>query len=292
MGRMDGKVVLITGVGRGQGRSHAVTLAREGADIVGIDCPAPTGAIPYELANAEDLRETAAQIEALDRRAVFTEGDVRSQADLDRAVERGLETFGHIDVCVANAGVTAISPLWETSEDEWNAVLDTNVGGVWRTVKAVAPHMIEREGGSIILISSVLGVEGAQGLSAYAASKHGVLGLMKSICQELGPLYGVRCNSILPSMVDTDIIHWPGMYDYAAGGEGLGKDFDISEACKVWHAIKGVGAMRTQETSNAVLYLASDESACISGLELLVDAGHRVLPGFNYEAIAARAAVQ
>jgi SDR family mycofactocin-dependent oxidoreductase len=286
---MDGKVALITGVARGQGRSHALTLAREGADIVGIDCPPPMGAVPYELADADELHETVAQVEALDRRMIAVEGDVREQGQLDSLVERGIAELGKIDVCVANAGVANLGSYWEMSEDEWNTVIDTNLSGVWRTVKAVTPHMIEREGGSIVLISSVSGVEGAPGLSNYVAAKHGVLGLMKCVCLELGPKYGIRCNAILPGPIDTEIIKWPGMLDFMAGGEGLGEGIDLNESCKAWGAVKGIGLMQPQETSNAVLFLASDESAGVNGLEMLVDAGHRLLPGLNTEAMAAAA---
>jgi SDR family mycofactocin-dependent oxidoreductase len=286
---MDGKVALITGVARGQGRSHALTLAREGADIVGIDCPPQFDPIPYGLATPEDLRETVAQVEALDRRIVAVEGDVRDQGQLDSLVERAIAELGKIDVCVANAGLATLAPFWEMTDDEWNTVVDTNLSGVWRTVKAVTPQMIEREEGSIILISSVSGVEGAPGLSNYVAAKHGVLGLMKCVCLELGPKYGIRCNSILPGPIDTEIIKWPGMLDFMAGGEGLGEGIDLNESCKAWGAVKGIGLMQPRETSNAVLFLASDESAGVSGLEMLVDAGHRTLPGLNMEAMAAAA---
>lgn len=287
MGRMTGKVALITGVARGQGRSHALALAREGADIVGIDCPPQPESIRYAMASADDLRETVEHVRRLGRRMVAIEGDVRSQADLDAVVRDGIDEFGHIDVCVANAGLTAMAPFWTLTEDEWRTVIDTNLSGVWRTAKAVTPHMIERESGSIVLISSVVGLEGGAELAAYSSAKHGILGLMKCICIDLGPKYGIRCNSILPGAVDTDMVRWPGMRDYVAGGEGLGEDIDLNEATKAWHGLKGVGLIRPEEVSHAVVYLASDEAANVTGLELLVDAGHRVLPGLNTTAMAA-----
>jgi len=287
---MDGKVALITGAGRGQGRSHAVTLAREGADILALDCPQPNPALPYPTATPEDLAETVAQVEALGRRIIAVEGDVRNQADLDGLVARGIDELGGVDVCVANAGVASMSPFWEMVEEEWDATVDVNLNGVWRTVKAVTPHMIEREAGSIILISSVSGIEGAPQIAHYVAAKHGVLGLMKTVCLELGPKYGIRCNAILPGPVDTQIIRFPEMLDFMAGGPGLGADIDIDETCKAWGATKGIGVLQPQETSNAVLFLASDESRCVNGLEMVIDAGHQVLPGMNMEAIAAAAA--
>jgi SDR family mycofactocin-dependent oxidoreductase len=290
MGRMDGKVALITGAGRGQGRSHAVTLAREGADILALDCPMQNPALPYATATSDDLAETVAEVEALGRRIIAVEGDVRNQGDLDGLVGRGIDELGKIDVCVANAGVASMSPFWEMTEEEWDATVDVNLNGVWRTVKAVTPHMIDREAGSIVLISSVSGVEGAPQIAHYVAAKHGVLGLMKTVCLELGPTYGIRCNAILPGPVDTAIIRFPEMLDFMAGGPGLGEDIDINEACKGWGSLKDIGVMQPQETSNAVLFLASDESRSVNGLEMLVDVGHRVLPGLNMEAIAAAAA--
>jgi SDR family mycofactocin-dependent oxidoreductase len=281
MARMHGKVALITGAGRGQGRAQAVTLAREGADILALDCPAPSPIIPYGLATPDDLRETVAQVEALGRRIIAVEGDVRRQDDLDALVARGIAELGHIDVCVANAGVVTLDDFWEFSEDEWTTVIDICLNGHWRTVKAVTPHMIEREQGSIVLISSLAGIEGGNRLAHYTAAKHGVLGLMKSMCQELGPTYGIRVNAVLPGLVDTDIIKWPGMLDFMAGGEGLGTMDVIEPGAKAWHGLKGRGAIDPQITANAVLYLASDESADVTGLELVVDAGHRVLPGIN-----------
>lgn len=287
MGRMDGKVALITGAARGQGRMHALTLAREGADILALDCPRDTDVIPYALASPEDLQETVALVEALDRRIIAVEGDVRRQAELDQLVQEGIEEFGHIDVCVANAGVVTFEDFWKFSDEEWTAIVDICLHGVWRTVKAVVPHMIERGRGSIVLISSLAGIEGGNRLAHYTAAKHGVLGLMKSMCQELGPAHGIRVNSVLPGVIDTDIVKWPGMLDFMAGGEGLGTLDLLYEQVKVWHALKGRGVIDPQQTANAVLYLASDESADVTGLELIVDAGHHVMPGLNPVAMAA-----
>lgn len=289
MGRMDGKVALITGAGRGQGRAHAVTLAREGADILALDCPEHSDVIPYALATPEDLRETVREVEALGRSIIAVEGDVRRQADLDELVAQGLERFGHIDICVSNAGVVTLDDVWSFSEEEWTTIIDICLHGAWRTVKAVLPHMIERERGSIVLISSLAGVEGGNRLAHYTAAKHGVLGLMKSMVQELGPTYGIRVNAILPGLVDTDIIKWPGMLDFMAGGEGLGSTELIEPGARAWHALKGRGAISPQQIANAVLYLASDESADVTGLELVVDAGHKMLAGLNTVEMAAQA---
>lgn len=280
MGRLDGKVALITGAGRGQGRSHAVAMAREGADILALDCPQVEG-IPYEMSSGDDLRQTVAEVEALGRQIIAVEGDVRRQDDLDRLVARGLDELGHIDVVVANAGVWSVGRIWELSETEWDAVADTCMKGTWMTIKAIAPHMIERQQGSIILVSSVSGVEGATGLAHYIAAKHGVIGLMKATANELGPEYGIRCNAILPGVIDTPILRWQGAYDFMAGGEGLGTPEHLEQGTKVWGALKGRGLLPTSATTNAAVWLASDESAHVTGVELLVDAGHRILPGLN-----------
>jgi len=287
MGRMDGKVAFITGAARGQGRSQAVTLASEGADIVALDCPAATGAVPYALGTLEQLAETAAQVESLGRRCIAVEGDVRRQVDLDAAVARGVAEFGKIDVCVANAGVWSLNDFWSFDEDEWGTVIDICLNGAWRTVKAVTPHMIERSEGAIVLISSVSGVEGGDRLAHYTAAKHGVLGLMKSVCLELGPRYGIRCNAVLPGVIDTDIIKWQGALDFMAGGEGLGTLEALESGTKVWSGLQDRGLLPVESTSRAVLYLASDDARDVTGLELIVDAGHRVLPGLNTTAMKA-----
>lgn len=292
MGRMDGKVAMITGAARGQGREFAITLAREGADILGLDCPTDTHFIPYALGSAAELRETVAMVEALDRRMIAVEGDVRQQSDLDKLVEQGLAEFGHIDVCVANAGAVTYDDFWNFSEEEWTGIVDICLHGVWRTAKAVAPHMIERGQGSIILVSSLGAIEGAGPIAHYCAAKHGVSGFMKSICNALGPKYGIRVNSVLPGVIDTDINKWQGTLDLVAGGKGLGSVEKFYESAYFWSALKDVGALHPKETANAVLYLASDESAAVTGLELIVDAGHHILPSLNTEAMAAAAEPQ
>jgi NAD(P)-dependent dehydrogenase (short-subunit alcohol dehydrogenase family) len=228
-------------------------------------------------------------VESLGRRIIAAEGDVRRQADLDGLVQRGIEEFGHIDICVANAGVWSLNDFWAFPETEWLTVIDICLNGAWRTVKAVTPHMIEREQGTIILISSVSGVEGGDRLAHYTTAKHGILGLMKSVALELGPRYGIRCNAVLPGTIDTDIIKWQGALDFMAGGEGLGAIEKPAEGTKVWGLLKNRGLLDPQSTSNAVLFLASDESKDVTGLEMLVDAGHRILPGLNTTAMGALA---
>lgn len=285
MGRMDGKVALVTGAGRGQGRSHAVRLAQEGAEILAIDVPAE-GVSPYPLASQEDLDETVRQVEALDRRIVAVAGDVRKQGDLDALVAEGIAEFGQIDCVVANAAVWSTGPFWEIPDEQWREVLDVNILGVMHTLRAVTPHMMERGSGSMIVIASVNGKEGGANYAHYIASKHAVLGLMKSVALELGP-YGIRCNAVLPGVVDTPILDWQGGWDLMAGGPGLGTREHLEFGGKAYALLKDVGMLPPVATSEGVLWLASDDSRWVSGLELVIDGGHMVLPGFNMANIAA-----
>ncbi len=285
MGRMDGKVALVTGAGRGQGRSHAVRLAQEGAEILAIDVPAE-GVSPYPLASQDDLDETVRQVEALDRRIVAVAGDVRKQGDLDALVEQGIAEFGQIDCVVANAAVWSTGPFWEIPDEQWREVLDVNILGVMHTLRAVTPHMMERGAGSMIVIASVNGKEGGANYAHYIASKHAVLGLMKSVALELGP-YGIRCNAVLPGVVNTPILDWQGGWDLMAGGPGLGTREHLEFGGKAYALLKDVGMLPPVATSEGVLWLASDDSRWVSGLELVIDAGHMVLPGFNMANIAA-----
>lgn len=288
MGRMDGKVAFITGAGRGQGRAHAIRLAEEGADIVALDCPSQ-GSIPHPLATEEDLNETVRWVEKLDRRILGIVGDVRSQASLDSAVAAGIAEFGHIDVVVANAGAWSVGPFWEIPEEEWKDVVDIDLLGVMRTLKAVTPHMIERGSGSMVVIASVNGKEAGVNYAHYVSSKHGVLGLMKSVALELGPL-GIRCNAVLPGVVRTPILDWQGGWDLMAGGPGLGTRDHMESGGKAYALLKGVGMLPPEATSEGVLWLASDESKYVSGQELAIDGGHMLLPGLNMANIAEAAA--
>ena len=162
MNELEGKVVMVTGAARGQGRAHAVTCARAGADVIALDTDRQTPSVPYSLATAADLAETAQLVESLERQVVALSADVRSQTALDEAVLAGLEAFGHIDICVANAGIWSIGSFWELDEGQWNDVIDVNLSGVWRTAKAVAPHMMDRRTGCIIMTGSVNSLEGGK----------------------------------------------------------------------------------------------------------------------------------
>jgi len=279
MGLLEGKVALITGGARGQGRAHAVTCAREGADVVVFDVPGRLSAVPYGLARREDLQETVALAEKEGRRAIAVMGDVRSQADLDGAVALALQEFGKVDILIANAGIWYTRDFWQLSEEEWEQTLGVNLGGAWRSAKAVAPAMIERQSGSIVLVASINGLECGPTYAHYAASKHGILGLMKSIAVELAP-HGIRCNALCPGPTKTPMTDHQAAWDLFAGHPG-GTEADMLEAGYHFLALKGVNWLTPQAQADAALFLNSDLAGSITGVALPVDAGHLVLPGHN-----------
>jgi SDR family mycofactocin-dependent oxidoreductase len=280
MGLLDGKVALITGGARGQGRAHATTCAREGADVIVVDIADQIGTVDYKLAREEDLAETVRQVEALDRRALSVVADVRSQQQMDEAVTRGIAEFGQIDILIANAGIWTQGSFWELSDEQWHDMLDVNLTGVWRSAKAVAPHMIERQTGSMVLISSVNGLEGGPTFAHYTAAKHGVVGLMRTIALELAP-HSIRCNSIHPGAIRTPMTNYQGAWDLFAGHPG-GTEADMLEGGTHYGALKGTTFLPPEVIANAALYLNSDLAAAVTGVTLPVDAGHLVLPGFNH----------
>lgn len=279
MGLLDGKVAFITGGARGQGREHALAFAREGADIAVVDIAADIDTAPYPLAREEDLAETVRLVENLDRRALSMVADVRSQQQLDAAVEATINQFGQIDLVSANAGIWAKTPFWELSDAQWDDMIGTNLTGVWRTAKAVAPHMMERRRGSIVMTSSINGLEPGLDYAHYCSSKFGVIGLMKTVALELAP-YGIRCNAVCPSAIDTGMTNWQGAYDMFAGGPG-GTREDLLVGGRGFHALAGVGAMPPHVVADAALWLHSDLAARVTGVAVPVDAGHLILTGVN-----------
>jgi SDR family mycofactocin-dependent oxidoreductase len=279
MGLLDGKVALITGGARGQGRAHAVTSAREGADVIIVDTIDQIASVPYPLATADDLAETVKQVEALDRRALAVTGDVRSQEQLDAAVSQGIAEFGQIDILIANAGIWTQAPFWELTDESWDDMIGVNLTGVWKSAKAVAPHMIERQSGSIVITSSVNGLEPGMNYAHYVSAKHGVIGLMKNIALELAP-YGIRCNSINPGAILTPMTNQQGAWDMFAGHPG-GTEADLIEGGYHFHALKGATFLPPEAIANTALYLNSDLAASVTGVTIPVDACHMILPGFN-----------
>jgi SDR family mycofactocin-dependent oxidoreductase len=266
MGKLDGKVAFITGAARGQGRSHAVRLAQEGADIIAIDICRQIDTVPYPMSAPEDLAETAKQVEALDRRIFTARADVRDAAELQQAFDAGTAELGPVDIVLANAGVAPFS-LHE-KPGIWQDVVDVNLTGVFNTVEAALPSMIARgKGGAIVLISSAAGLTGAAGGSpgalAYTASKHGVVGLMRSYAHALGQ-QSIRVNSVHPTGVNTPMIANDAMQEYLAAGPQQSGGLLNSLPVEMIEAV---------DVSNAILWLVSDDGRYVTGITLPVDAG-------------------
>jgi SDR family mycofactocin-dependent oxidoreductase len=273
-GRVEGKVAFITGAARGQGRSHAVRLAEEGADIIAIDVCGPVSSnTQIAPATPDDLAETADLVKQLNRRIVTAEVDVRDYDALKTAVDSGVEQLGRLDIICANAGIgNGGQTLDRTSEADWTDMIDVNLSGVWKTVKAAVPHLISQgEGGSIILTSSVGGLKAYPHTGHYIAAKHGVVGLMRTFAVELGQ-HSIRVNSVHPTNVNTPLFMNEGtMRLFRPDLENPGPD-DLAVAAQFMHVLP-VGWVDPVDISNAVLFLASDESRYITGLTMTIDAG-------------------
>ncbi|MCU1480966.1 MAG: putative short-chain dehydrogenase [Subtercola sp.] len=273
MGRVEGKVAFITGVARGQGRSHAVRLAQEGADIIGIDLLEEVPGAPYGRATEEDLAETVRQVEALDRRIIVSKADVRDFSSLKTAVDEGVAQFGRLDIVSANAGIsTAMMPTEELDEDIWQNMIDTNLSGVWRTAKATIPHLkAGGRGGSIVLTSSEAGLRGFQNVAHYVSAKHGVIGLMRTLALELAP-FVIRVNSLHPTQVDTPMIMNEATYRLFDPTTPSPTREDFAPVSQSLNALP-IPWVEAVDISNALLFLSSDEGRYITGQPLAIDAG-------------------
>jgi SDR family mycofactocin-dependent oxidoreductase len=273
MGRVEGKVALVTGAARGQGRAHAVALAREGADVVLVDVCAPVATVQYPMPTRADLDETVAQIEKLDRRAVARVADVRDYEALAAAVAEGVAELGGLDIVVANAGILSVSVDEPTDRATrravWEATIGVNLTGVWNTVEVVTPILVEAgRGGAIVLTSSTQGLNYAANndisLTSYTASKHGVVGLMRSTAADLAP-HGIRVNSIHPTGVNTPMVTNQVMGDYGAKHPRLGE---------LMGNLLPVGVVEPEDISEAMLYLVAESGRYVTGVTMPVDAGH------------------
>lgn len=280
---LEDHVVVVTGAARGQGRAHAIASAEQGADVVMLDLASRVDTVGYPMPDPEELSKAVKEVQALGRRAIGVVGDVRSQSTLDELVSRALSEFGKIDAVVANAGIWAQGPFWELSEAQWDEMIAINLTGVWKTAKAVAPHMIERQCGSIVMISSVDGYEAGVDYVHYTAAKHGVVGLMKNAALELAP-HGVRCNAIAPGAVDTKMLDNQPAYDMISGHPGGTRD-DLIEGGHHYNAMKGVALLDPMDIANAAVYLHSHLASRVTGHMITVDAGHSLLKGYNHNPV-------
>jgi (+)-trans-carveol dehydrogenase len=272
-GRAEGKVAFITGAARGQGRSHAVRLAEEGADIIAIDiCHDVDGALP--MATPEDLAETVKLVEALDRRIIATQADVRDFDALKAAVDDGVAQLGRLDIIIANAGVASeAGPVGSMPSGTWQDTIDINLTGPMNTARAGIQHLIDGgRGGSIVLTSSVGGMKALAGMSHYISAKHGIIGLMRSLAVELGQ-YSIRVNSVLPTNVNTPMFMNEGTYKlFRPDLENPGPE-DVAVVAAQYMHVLPVGWVEPEDISNAIVFLVSDEARYITGVPLPVDAG-------------------
>jgi SDR family mycofactocin-dependent oxidoreductase len=264
------QVAFITGAARGQGRAFAVRLAEAGMDIAAVDIAADIEGVPYGLATETDLAETVAGVETVGGRALPLVADVRDPEALVEAAQQTLDELGGIDVAVANAGVFAAAKTWETDPATYRAVMDVNLHGAWNTAQATVPHLRERGSGSMVFVSSIAGVKGIEHLGAYAASKHGVVGLMRTLAVELAP-QGIRVNAVCPSNVGTDILHNESMYRlFRPGGER--DEASLREAFATVNKIP-IPWIEPDDVADAVAWLVSDQARFVTGVVLPVDAG-------------------
>jgi SDR family mycofactocin-dependent oxidoreductase len=264
---LEGKVALITGAARGQGRAHAVRLAADGANVLAVDLCEQIASVRYPLATPDDLAATVKLVEDTGSRIVAARGDVRDRASLSAALQTGLDEFGRLDIVVANAG---IAPM-QSGADGWRDVIDVNLTGVFNTVEAAIPTMTSQgTGGSIVMISSAAGLAGIGSADAgsigYAAAKHGMVGLMRVYANLLAP-HNIRVNSVHPSGVDTPMINNEFTRQWLAG---LAATSDSSAG--MGNALP-VQILQADDIANAVAWLVSDQARYITGVTLPVDAG-------------------
>jgi len=269
---LEGKVALVTGAARGQGRSHACALASRGAKVVAMDIAGPISTVEYDAATEEDLATTARMIAAGGGSIRLLVGDVRRRADTDAAVALAFEAYGSLDLIVANAGIVSYVPSWAMSEEQWSEVIDINLNGVWRTISSAVPRMIEQgRGGSIVITSSTAGLRGVPNIAHYCAAKHGVVGLMKALAVELAP-YWIRVNCVHPTSVLTP------MLTNEVTARLFCPDLDSPTIDDAKDRMRAINALpvpwcQPSDVSNAVTWLCSDLARLVTGVSLPVDAG-------------------
>jgi SDR family mycofactocin-dependent oxidoreductase len=266
-GRVEGKVAFITGAGRGQGRSHAIRLAEEGADIIAVDVLEDYPTVRYAMSSRADLDQTVRAVQALGRRIVAAKADVRDAATLRAALDAGVAGLGRLDIVCANAGIYTVQPWDQVTPQVWQDTIDTNLTGVWNTMVVAVPHLMAAGGGSIIATSSTAGLKGMPFLAPYVAAKHAVVGICRSLANELAG-HHIRVNTVHPAGVDTPMV---------AGLETLEPFVSRSpELGGIFSNALPVEALDPREVSNAVLWLASEEARYVTGAALTVDAGNTI----------------
>lgn len=273
----EGKTALITGAASGIGRAHAVRFAEEGANVVVLDIERNVESNGYGPPDDGGLEKTAGLVRAAGGKVLSAIADVRDQAQLDEVVAQGIAKFGQIDALVANAGILSVADIWKLEERQWSELLDINLTGVWRSMKALMPHMMGRRSGTMVLISSINGEEPGPTYSHYTASKHGVIGLMKAGAVELGP-YGIRVNAIMPGIIDTPQNKWQGALDMMTGHPG-GTLEERAEIGRKFAPLADSGWLPPEAIADASLWLSSELSRYVTGIAVPVEAGHLLLSG-------------
>jgi SDR family mycofactocin-dependent oxidoreductase len=260
---MSDRVVFITGGARGQGRAHALAFAAEGAKVAVCDLAAPSDTAPYELATPDDLAETVRMVEDKGGTCLAITADVRDTAEIEGATRQVLDRFGQIDVCIANAGICGFAPVWEITDAMWDDMIATDLSGVFKTFRAVVPHMLERGSGRLIATSSMAGRMGNANLGHYVAAKWGVIGLVKTLALEVAAR-GITVNAVCPTTVDTPMVHNPAMYGLFAphvdnpGVEVVRPSYErMNPMSLAW--------LDPDEVAQAVVYLASNAARSVSG---------------------------
>lgn len=272
MGKLDNKVALITGAARGQGRSHAIALAAEGADIIAVDICEQIATHPFPMSTQEDLAQTVKEVEALGRRIIPAKVDVRDEAALEAAVNAAVEELGRLDIAICNAGIGTFMPLLETTEQAWDEVVDVDLKGVWHTAKIGAKHMVAGgRGGSIIMTSSMAGLNGGRNLIPYVAAKHGVVGLMRGMAMELGE-HSIRVNSVHPTQCNTPMCMNDTVYQLFCPDIPNATQEDFAPRSQAMHTLP-TPWVEPEDVSKAIVFLVSDDGRFITGVPLPIDAG-------------------
>jgi SDR family mycofactocin-dependent oxidoreductase len=267
MGSLEGKVAFITGAARGQGRSHAIRLAEEGADIIAVDICCQIDSVPYVLSTPDDLAETVQEVEKRGRRIFAQQADVRDEGGLCQALEAGMDALGSVDIVLANAGIAPMST--KQADSVWRDVLDINLTGVFHTIEAAIPAMMEGgRGGAIIITGSTAAITGIGGPDraslAYGAAKHGLVGLMKSYANNLAH-HSIRVNAVHPTGVETPMVQNDAMQAYLVHKSAARAEF-LTNALPV-------ELLLPVDISNAIVWLVSDDARYVTGVSLPVDAG-------------------
>jgi (+)-trans-carveol dehydrogenase len=276
-GLLEGKVAVVSGAARGQGRSHCVRLAEEGADIIAMDLCGQIGTVGYPMSSSQDLEETVGLVEALDRRIVATETDVRDTRAVAAAVDAGVAELGRVDIVLANAGIATFHPATEIDDAIWQDMIDTNLTGAWNLCRAAMPHLIDgQRGGSMIITSSTASDIGTPNLVHYCAAKAGLVGLMRALAVELGP-HRIRVNTLHPTTASTPMVHNDAIYKlFLPDGPSEGaQDDGRAEVAAIMQTLNvlPIPWVEAIDISNAVVFLASEQGRYITGSQIRVDAG-------------------